>query len=138
MKTHSVRFGRRKVGDGEPCFITFEAGPTHNGLESAKRLVTLASEAGADAIKFQILDPDRLVEDKKQLFSYEILVNKKTGKTEQVTEPLYDILCRRALSKDEWREIKRHSDSMNLAFFATVGFDDEVELVEQATGMRFN
>ncbi len=131
MKTHSVRFGRRKVGDGEPCFITFEAGPTHNGLESAKRLVTLASEVGADAIKFQILDPDRLVEDKKQLFSYEILANKKTGKTEQVTEPLYDILCRRALSKDEWREIKRHSDSMNLSFFATVGFDDEVELVEQ-------
>lgn len=126
-----VRFGDRTVGDGERCFITFEAGPTHNGLVSARRLVELAAEAGADAIKFQILDPDRLVADKKQPFSYEVLVDRERGKTERVTEPLYDILCRRTMSKDEWKELKHYSDSCGLAFFATVGFDDEVELLEE-------
>jgi sialic acid synthase SpsE len=126
-----VSFGGKRVGDGEPCFITFEAGPTHSGLDSAKCLVALAAEAGADAIKFQIIDPDRLVGDKKQAFSYEILVDRETGETETVTEPLYDILCRRALSRDEWKELKNHSDSMGLAFFATVGFDDEIDLLEE-------
>ncbi|MFC1884985.1 N-acetylneuraminate synthase family protein [Thermodesulfobacteriota bacterium] len=126
-----VTFGERKVGDGEPCFITFEAGPTHDGLESAKNLVTIASEAGADAVKFQILDPDRLVADKKQPFSYEVLIDRTTGKTETITEPLYDILCRRALNKDEWKEIKSHCDSMDLSFFATIGFDDEINLLEE-------
>jgi N,N'-diacetyllegionaminate synthase len=126
-----VTFGKKKVGDGEPCFITFEAGPTHNGLKSAKRLVGFAAQAGADAIKFQIIDPDRLVADKKQLFSYEILIDQKAGKTETITEPLYDILCRRVISKDEWKDLKGYSDSLGLAFFATVSFDDEIDLLEE-------
>jgi sialic acid synthase SpsE len=126
-----VKFGKKEVGDGRQCFITFEAGPTHDGLESAKRLVSYASEAGADAVKFQIIDPDRLVADKKQLFSYEILIDKKSGKTEKVEEPLYDILSRRALSHEEWIELKKHCDSLGLTFFATVGFDDEIELLEK-------
>lgn len=125
-----VIFGKRRVGDGEPCFITFEAGPTHNGLESAKRLVTLAANARADAVKFQVLDPDRLVADKTQLFSYEILLDRDTGDTETVSEPLYDILCRRTLDQAEWRELKSHSDSLGMAFFATIGFEDEIELLE--------
>jgi sialic acid synthase SpsE len=126
-----VRFGDRAVGDGHPCFVTFEAGPTDNGRESAMRLVSLAAEAGADAIKFQILDPDRLVADRSMPFEYEVLVDRTTGRTETVSEPLYDILCRRALSADDWRSVKAHSDRLGLAFFATIGFEDEVRLLEE-------
>jgi len=126
-----VRFGSRLVGDGAPCFITFEAGATHNSLESAKRLVSLAAEAGADAVKFQIADPDRLIADKAMPFSYKVLTDRETGAMETVTEPLYDIICRRALPWDEWREVKRHSDSLGLAFFATVCFDDEVDFLAE-------
>jgi sialic acid synthase SpsE len=126
-----VQFGTRRVGDGQPCFITYEAGPTHSGLESAKRLASLAAGAKADAIKFQVIDPDRLVADRKQLFTYEVLVDRDSGATETVSEPLYDILCRRALAKDEWRALKRHCDGLGLAFFATIGFEDEIELLEE-------
>ena len=126
-----VAFGTRKVGDGAPCFITFEAGATHDGLDSAKQLVSLAAEAGADAVKFQVIDPDRLVADREMPFSYDVLLDRDTGATETITEPLYDILCRRVLSKDEWREVKRHSDAVGLAFFATVSFDDEVDLLAE-------
>ena len=119
----------RPIGDEHPCFITFEAGPTHDGIATAKRLASLAAEAGADAIKFQIVDADRLVADKKQTFSYETLTDKATGETASVTEPLYDILKRRMMSEAEWSELKRHCDSLSLAFFATVTFDDELDLV---------
>jgi N,N'-diacetyllegionaminate synthase len=125
----SVRIGERAVGGTAPCFVTYEAGPTHSGLESAKTLVRHAAEAGADAVKFQILDPDRLVADRKLPFSYEVLVDRASGRTEPVTEPLYDILCRRTLPAAEWRELKAYSDKLNLAFFATVLFDDEVDFV---------
>ena len=125
-----VQFGNRIIGDGHACFITFEAGPSHTGLESAKALVKEAAAAGADAIKFQILDPDRLVADKKQLFSYKILLDEQTGETEEISEPLYDILARRAMSDSEWRKVKKYSDSLGLAFFATVGFEEEIELLE--------
>ena len=44
-----VSFGNSSLGDGHPCFITFEAGATHDGVESAMTLIRLAAEAGADA-----------------------------------------------------------------------------------------
>lgn len=44
----------RTVGPGEPAFIIAEAGSNHNGdLETAKELIEVAADAGADAIKFQ-------------------------------------------------------------------------------------
>eukprot|EP00764_Aduncisulcus_paluster_P007664 gnl/Carplike_NY0171/2502_a3363_287.p2 GENE.gnl/Carplike_NY0171/2502_a3363_287~~gnl/Carplike_NY0171/2502_a3363_287.p2 ORF type:complete len:355 (-),score=51.15 gnl/Carplike_NY0171/2502_a3363_287:3779-4843(-) len=124
-----VKIGNKVVGDGHPTFITFEAGPTHNGLESAKELVRLAAEAGGDAIKFQIFDPDELVADKSLMYSYEVLLDKKTGQTETVSEPLYDIFVRRSLSESEWRELKLYSDSFGLTFFATIGDELGFELV---------
>jgi len=126
-----IHIGDRAIGDNYPCYITFEIGPTHNGLESAKRLIQCAADAGADAVKFQIFDPDRLVADKKQMFSYGVLKDRETGEIETIEEPLYDILKRRSLSPDDWREVKKFTDSLNLAFFATVGFDDDVALLEQ-------
>lgn len=121
----------RVVGDGEPCYITFEAGPTHSGLASAIELVRLAAAAGADAVKFQIFDPDKLVADRAQLFSYEVLASRETGETRSVSEPLYDILLRRYLKPDEWLQVKSVADELNLAFFATVGFAEDIELLQK-------
>ncbi len=126
-----VKFGARDVGDGAPCFVTFEAGPTHDGLESAIRLVRLSAEAGADAVKFQILDPDRLVADRTQMFSYDVLVDRESGRTETVSEPLYDLLARRAMPFEDWRKVKEVADSLGLAFFATAGFEDEIDLLAE-------
>ena len=96
------------IGDGHPCFITFELGPTHDGVASAKRLIQYAANAGADAVKVQIFDPDRLVADKKQLFSYSVLKDGDTGELETVEEPLYDILVRRCLSEPDWVDVKKY------------------------------
>lgn len=126
-----VKFGSRHVGDGQPCFITYEAGPTHDGLQTAMKLVKAAAAAGADAVKFQVLDPDRLVADKRQLFSYEYLVDRNSGQTREKSEPLYDILRRRSLPKTEWKELKACADSLGLAFFATVSFESEVDLLAE-------
>lgn len=126
-----IRLGTREVGDGAPVYVTFEAGPTHDGVDSAKRLVTAAAEAGADAVKFQIIDPDRMVADREAPFEYEVLADRDSGRTERVAEPLYDLLARRALPPEDWRELKRHADDAGLAFFATVAFENEIELVRE-------
>ena len=126
-----IKIGKKDIGDGFPTFITFEAGPTHNGLDSAKSLVKLAAEAGADAIKFQIFDPDELVADKALQYTYEVLLDKESGKTETVSESLYDIFVRRSLSDSAWKELKSYSDEVGLAFFATIGDERGLELVQQ-------
>ncbi|MFA9462552.1 N-acetylneuraminate synthase family protein [Thiohalorhabdus sp. Cl-TMA] len=124
-----VQLGNRRIGDDQPTYITFEAGPTHDGLESAKKLAAHAVEAGADAIKFQVVDPDRLVADRSQPFTYEVLVNRETGETETVTEPLYDILQRRVLNTEEWHQLKGYCDEQGIAFFATATFEEEIDLL---------
>ena len=124
-----VQFGDREVGNGARCFVTFEVGPTHTGLDSAKRLIRHAADAKADAVKFQMLDPHRLMADPHVSFSYSILVDRETGATKEVEEPLYDLLFRRAFSNDEWRSLKQYSDSLGLAFFATAGFPEEIEFL---------
>lgn len=126
-----IKIGKKLVGDGHPTFITFEAGPTHNGLESAKRLVKLSAEAGADAVKFQIFDPDELVGDKGLLYSYDVLIDKEIGETETITEPLYDIFARRSMTDSEWMELKAFSDSLGLTFFATIGDKKGLDLVKK-------
>ncbi|WP_017658935.1 N-acetylneuraminate synthase family protein [Baaleninema simplex] len=127
----SFQIGNRKIGDEYPCFITFEAGATHSGVEYAKQLVRLASQAGADAVKFQIFDVDRLVSDKQQLFTYKVLLDRESGQVEEVQEPLYDILLRRSLSRDEWQTVKATADEENLAFFATVGYPEDIEFLQE-------
>lgn len=117
------------VGEGAPCFITFEAGPTHQGLASAKRLAKHSKDAGANAIKFQVFDSLRLVADPTLPFTYQVLADMATGKMETVTEPLRDILLRRQLRLEEWRELKHYCDDIGLAFFATACFHEDIDFL---------
>jgi N,N'-diacetyllegionaminate synthase len=127
----SLQVGSQFIGDGHPCFITYEAGPTHDGLQKALALVDAAAEAGAQAIKFQIFYADQLVADKQQLFSYSILKSRETGEAEEVSEPLYEILKRRQLTTEEWKTVKARADHHKLAFFATIGFESDLELLQE-------
>ncbi|TDX81153.1 N-acetylneuraminate synthase [Rathayibacter sp. PhB151] len=57
----ALQIGRHPVGEGHPAFVIAEVGNNHNGsVDFAKRLVDLALEAGADAVKFQLRDLDSL------------------------------------------------------------------------------
>lgn len=112
-------------------YIVLEAGPTHYGLESAKKLVDLAVQAKSNAIKFQLLYPDRLMADKSVEFSYNALKIDEEGNEElyQVKEPLYDILKRRELKKEEWKELKKYCDNKKITFFATATYKDEIDFL---------
>jgi len=126
--------GGKPIGDGHPCFIVFEAGPTHTGLERAKELALLAHQAGADAVKFQVFEPrtvDMLVADKNQMFSYKVLLDKTSGAMEEVSEPLYTILLRRAMPRDDWFSLKEYCDQLGLVFFSTALFHDDIDLLKQ-------
>ncbi len=55
--TSVIQLGDRLIGPGYPCFIIAEAGVNHNGsLDMALKLVDVAVDAGADAVKFQKRD----------------------------------------------------------------------------------
>lgn len=54
MAVPSVKIGPKTVGKGHPTFIIAEIGINHNGdIDLAKRLIDVAVDCGADAVKFQ-------------------------------------------------------------------------------------
>ena len=111
--------------------IVLEAGPTHNGLESAKKLVDIAVNANADSIKFQTINTERLMADKNIEFEYSILEknSQQELKYKPIKEPLYDILKRRELKVEEWKELKSYCDFRGIHMFSTACFKDEVDFL---------
>lgn len=62
-----VRINKNKyIGDGQPCYIIAEASSNHNGsLGQAKKLIDVAKESGADAVKFQLFRARTLYPNKQ-------------------------------------------------------------------------
>lgn len=125
----AITINNTPLGDGEKTFIVFEAGPTHDGYETACKLVDVAADAGADAVKFQIVDADILVPDRAQQFSYEYLADRESGRAETISESLWEILKRRELSQQEWCDLAAYCKSKKVAFFSTVTNEKEMELL---------
>jgi sialic acid synthase SpsE len=124
-----AKINERTIGNGNPAYIVLEAGPTHTGLESAKKLVDAAAEGGVDAVKFQMLDVERLMGEKDILFSYKVLTDREKNTIQTVEESLHEILKRRQLTKAEWKDLKLHSDRKGLAFISTAAFPEEVDFL---------
>ena len=98
--------------------IIAEAGVNHNGeLGMAKQLIDVAAEAGADLVKFQTFNADRLVTQSARKADYQIVIT-------DADETQYEMLHRLELSIDMHKELITHCDKRNIVFFST-GFDIE-------------
>ncbi len=93
--------------------IIAEAGVNHNGkLDIALKLCDAAKEAGADVVKFQTWQTDKIITKNVAQAEYQI---ENTGKTESQ----YDMLKRLELSYGDFRKIKEHCDQIGIQFAST-------------------
>lgn len=105
-------------------FIIAEAGVNHNGsLELAKRLVDVATEAGADAVKFQTFKADKLVSKNAQKAEYQ----KQTTAAE---ESQYDMIKKLELDENAHRELIRYCDQKKIMFLSTPFDHDSIDLLD--------
>lgn len=104
--------------------IVLEAGPTHTGLVEALELVKAAK--GADAIKFQLIDADRLVADRLQPIAFKVVEN---GAMAEREASLYEILKRRELTREEWKTLRNGTKQAGLDFYCTACYEDEFEFL---------
>jgi len=118
VSPRSVQFGDRRIGVGYPCFLIAEAGVNHNGdLSLAHRLVDVAADAGADAVKFQTFKTERLVTADAPKAAYQ---KRTTGEDESQ----FQLLKRLELTHEMHLELMAHCQSRNLLFLSTP-FEEE-------------
>ncbi len=97
----------------EKTFIIAEAGVNHNGhIEIAKKLVDAACEAGADAVKFQTFNAERLVCGNAPKAEYQI--ENTNGNENQL-----EMLKRLQLSEEEFRELQAYCELKGIMFLST-------------------
>jgi N-acetylneuraminate synthase len=76
MKQEIIISGK-KIGKGHPCYIIAEAGVNHNGqLDLAFKLVDIAKDAGANAIKFQLYRVSEQVSKYAMTADYQLTATK--------------------------------------------------------------
>ncbi|MDD5751852.1 MAG: N-acetylneuraminate synthase family protein [Candidatus Peribacteraceae bacterium] len=93
------------------AYVIAEAGVNHNGqLDLAKKLIDVAVRAGADAVKFQLFDPDELASDIAPLAAYQ----ERSGEENQKA-----MLRRLTLPLDAYRELKEYAEAHGIDFITT-------------------
>ena len=96
--------------------IIAEAGVNHNGsLETAKQLVDVASEAGADMVKFQTFSADRLVTISANKAEYQ-------NQTTDASESQHAMIQKLELTRETHEELIAYCKKCSIEFFST-GFD---------------
>lgn len=103
----------RSIGSGFPCFIIAEAGVNHNGnLELAHQMIDAAAISGADAIKFQTFQAEKLVTGDAKKASYQ---EQTTGSGESQLEMLRKL----ELPLSGYGELISHCQKKNILFLST-------------------
>ncbi len=106
-------------------FVIAEAGVNHNGdIEIAKQLIDAASEAGADAVKFQTFQADSLVCRTAKKAKYQL-------ETTDRTETQYDMLKKLELTPQMHRELIEHCLKRNIMFLSTPFDLESIKLLSE-------
>lgn len=95
-------------------FIIAEAGVNHNGsLETAKRLVDAAAQAGADCVKFQTY----ITEEDTSVFAAQADYQKQN--TGDGGQSQYEMLKKLELGYEQFRELKRYCGEKGILFLSS-------------------
>jgi N-acetylneuraminate synthase len=116
-----VKIGDVAVGDDAPCYIVGEIGINHNGdLGTARRLIDVASIAGANAIKFQkrtvdvVYTADELAKPRENPF----------GPTNG------DLKRGLEFGRDQYQNIDAYCREKSIAWFASCWDEASVDFME--------
>lgn len=108
-----LSIGARTIGLESPCYVIAEVGVNHNGdIARAHRLVDVAADAGADAVKFQTFDPKKLAAAEAPTAEYQ----KAAARAPEGQRAMLEAL---ALSRQAHRELMTHSRERGIQFLSS-------------------
>ena len=104
-------------------FIIAEAGVNHNGsIDLAKRLIEVAINSGADAVKFQTFNAGSLVSKNAQKADYQ-------KQTTDATESQFDMIKNLELDVDVHKQLIDYCQEKNIMFLSTPFDHESIDLL---------
>ena len=117
-----MQIGDRKIGMGHRPYIIAEIGVNHDGeVARALELTDAAADAGADAVKLQFFETDRLMSKAAKLAAYQ----KNAGETDPI-----EMLKRLELTIDEMALVVDRAHERGIHAIVTVFSMELVEVAE--------
>lgn len=117
-----MRIGNKQIGIDHPPYIIAEIGVNHDGeVERALSLTDEAAKAGADAVKLQFFETDRLMSKAAKLAAYQ----KNAGETDPI-----EMLRRLELRIDEMARVVDRAHERGIHAIVTVFSTELVEVAE--------
>jgi len=117
-----MQIGDRKIGLDHPPYIIAEIGVNHDGeVARALSLTDAAADAGADAVKLQFFETDRLMSKASKLAAYQ----KNAGETDPI-----EMLRRLELTIDEMSLVVDRAHELGIHAIVTVFSMELVEIAE--------
>lgn len=105
-------------------FVIAEAGVNHNGsYELAKKLVDVAVEAEADAVKFQTFISEKCICKNASKAVYQ-------KETTNIDESQLEMVKKLELSFEEFHNLKKYCDSKNIMFLSTPFDNYSIEFLD--------
>lgn len=112
-----MKINGSSISEAEQPYFIAEAGVNHNGdFELAKKLIEIAADANADAVKFQTFSADRLVSESASTATYQ------EEKTE--IDSQQELLRQYELTKTDHELLINHCEERDITFLSTP-FDPE-------------
>ena len=109
----NFKINKNLIGHGSPVYFIADIAANHDGkLERAKKLIELAKENGADAVKFQTWRTELLMTKKAKLAKYQ-----KNDDPELKSQ--FDMAKKLELSYRQFVQLKNYCDKKKIIFLST-------------------
>lgn len=118
----------KKIGLDYPTYFIADVAANHDGnLEKAIELIYLAAEAGADAVKFQHFEADKIVSD----YGFKDLKSKQSHQSSW-KKSVFDIYKDASLPRNWTQELQKASEKAGIHFFSAPYDFSAVDLLNKA------
>lgn len=126
--------GRRYIGEGEPCYIIAEAGSNwkigndEENQKTARKLIDVAKEAGADAVKFQTFRAETTYVSNAGDSDY----LRKAGEVKNVFELIADLEMPYAMVD----ELEQYAKKKEIDFLTTAFSVKDLNAIDKCVAMH--
>jgi sialic acid synthase SpsE len=120
----TIEIAGRPVGEGHPCYVIAEAGVNHNGDPAlAKRLIDIAADAGADAVKFQkrTISEILIAEALRRPYNVPTSLGATYGEHREKLE----------LSVEDFQMLRAHADARGITLLASAWDIPSVDFLDE-------